>query len=167
MNAPQVILRDPGGFVGVWREVHFEKWSRRGTAAQIRARFEAQKQWIATLPAQRQIVTIAVVDGAAVAPLDRETRAAIDEGVAAMRPRVKASAVVLHADGFKAVVIRSILAAFTLVGSRTQMKTFDDLGAALAWVGPVLDDDGGRAPTVDEAAAAWRALVDSAATATA
>jgi hypothetical protein len=159
METPRVLIRDPAGYAGVWRDLHFDLWLQPGGARQIRERAAAQMAWLATLPPERHVVSIAVVHGPAAKPLDAETRAALDQSVTETRPRVKASAVVLQAEGFKAVVVRSIIAALTLVnGSRTPMKTFDQVDGALAWAHPFLDDHGGRAPTLDEIAAAWGEL---------
>ena len=62
-------------------------------------------------------------------------------------------------SGFQAVIIRSVIAALTLVsGSKAETRTFDDVQAALAWLTPRLDGEGAQRPTLDDVAAAWAAL---------
>lgn len=90
-----------------------------------------------------------------------EQRAAVGEGVAQVGARAKAAAVMIGARGFKAVIIRSIIAALTLVQrSRCPTRSFDDLEATFAWVAPMLDPADGNPITVAELAAAYRALLE-------
>lgn len=154
-------MKDAAGFSGVWREVHFEEWTNPGSAAQLRARHAKRQGFLAELPAERRIVTIAIVREEATTPLNDEQRAAVGEGVAQVGARAKAAAVMIGARGFKAVIIRSIIAALTLVQrSRCPTRSFDDLEATFAWVAPMLDPADGNPITVAELAAAYRALLE-------
>ena len=164
MEAARRIVHDEYGWAGVWRDVFVEAWTKAGTPAAIRDRFEARRAFGAELAPGRKMVTVTIVHSAAAKPVDAETRAALQAGIDATDARMKGTAVVLLADGFKAVVIRSVIAALMLaVATKYPTKTFDGVDEALVWLTSLLDDDGGRAPTIDELRAAVRALQPDAA----
>lgn len=121
---------------------------------------------LSELPAHRKVITVAVVSDKATKPISDEQRAVIDENVKASIGRVKAAAIVIMATGFKAVIIRSVIAALTLLsGARYPSKTFDSVEAMAAWVPTLLDVDGaiGRAPNAAEVKQAYDELARMAA----
>ena len=160
MEAPRLHVKDAAGFSGVWREVHFEEWTSPGSSAQMRIRLEKRRAFLEELPAHRKVITISIVRDDAIKPLDKDQRSTVDEGVAQVAPRAKCGAVVIDSSGFKAVIIRSIIAALTLVqGSKYPTKTFDNLDAMFAWIAPMLESTA----TAEELSAAYRELVEVAA----
>lgn len=167
----RLIIADAAGFSGVWREVHFDVWKTPGTAEQIRRRFAGQMQLLSDVGPDRKIVTVAVVSDEATRRLEGDSRAAVDEGVRLTDGRVKASAVVIEARGFKAVIIRSVLAALTLMQKTTHpTKSFDDVEGMFGWVAGFLDrgetnDASGRALSAVDVRAAFTELEAAAAAA--
>lgn len=153
---PRLIVKDAAGYGGIWREVHFDVWQSPGSAAQIRGRYEGQRVLMKELPPHKKLITVAVVSDEATKPLDDERRAVIDEGVKASVGRVKGAAVVIMATGFKAVIIRSVIAALTLLsGARYPSRTFDSVEAMCLWVATLLDANEATAPTADDVKRAY------------
>jgi hypothetical protein len=166
---PRLIVKDSAGYGGIWNEVHFDVWKSPGSAAEIRARYECQRILMKELPPERKLITVAVVTDEATKPLDDERRAVIDEGVKASMGRVKGAAIVIMASGFKAVIIRSVIAALTLLsGANYPSKTFDAVDAMFVWVATLLDVDGaiGRRPSAEELKQAYEELARMAASST-
>jgi hypothetical protein len=150
----RLLIKDGAGFCGVWREVYFERWSSPGSVEQIARRFEAQRKFIDEVK-ERKIITVAVVDDAAISKLEPAQRKMIDEGVAASSARVKAGAIVLHAIGFKAAFMRGILAALLLVTRAAYpTKVESDIEAGLRFVLTHL----APGTTIDDVIRAWTTL---------
>lgn len=158
MDAPRLLTRDAAGYHAAWRDVVVEEWTAPGTAEHMRARHGQTMAYLRALEG-RKIVTVSVVHEAAAKPPSSELKDAIDEATKERTPHTKASAVVLLVPGFKAAVIRSIIAGVTmLTNAKMPTKTDGDVEAALRWAAQHLDGHGGRTPSADDLVAAYRAM---------
>jgi hypothetical protein len=150
----RLLIKDGAGFCGVWREVYLELWAQPASVEQIKRRFEAQRAFINGLNGKK-IITVAVVDDAAIKQLEPEQRKLIDDGVKATTEIVKAGAIVIRATGFKAAFMRGILAALFLVTRATYAtKVESDVEGGLRFILSHLD-----APaSIEDTIRAWTTL---------
>lgn len=111
---PTIVLRDDRLCAATWGSVFFEIWYSLATPAHFRALSRHQVGFARSLPGQK-LALFTVVLMTSFAALDRELRGEIDERSRAIAPHTLATVVVLPSQGFGASVVRSVLAASSLL----------------------------------------------------
>ena len=153
----RILVADAGGFSAAFRNVHFDVWMTPGSAEQFRARYVVQHAWFKER-GEGKSVTISVIHPAAVKPVEGELRKVINESTLANMKFIKAGAIVILATGFRAAVIRGVIAALTLLtGARYPTKTCDAVDDGLKFACEQCTDG----TTIEQLRAAWAQLSSS------
>src|SRR6185503_15168057 len=104
----------------------------------------------------RKVVTISVINPDAIRPVEGELRKAISETTQLAAPHIKAGAVCILATGFRAAVIRGIIAALTLLtGAPYPTKTCEDIETGLKFAA----EQCGDGTTFNDLNRAWKQLM--------
>ena len=155
--APRIEGRTEKEVIASWREILFEIWLARGSAADIRAGIEVVKKYLARVPGP--MIGFSIVHPPAMGPLDSDGRAAIAEQARVVNPRSKAGALVILSGGFSGAIVRSIATGLSLISPpKHPNKVFDTMERACAWIAPHVTPVDGRAVTPEEIMAAYRQL---------
>ena len=148
---PRIDLSTPIVVVGVWRNLVITEWRMRGSAADVEATYTLQRRFIHALG--RKIVTLSIVPGAVIRPLDAETRKSIDDAVLDIHPHTAAAALVLPATGFGGAIVRSILTSINFLRRFDfPNKILATVPTACAFLAPYIDG----APSPDHVEAVHR-----------
>jgi hypothetical protein len=111
---PSIVLRDDRVCGATWGAVFFEIWYGHGTAGHFRALGSEQVRFARSLPGQKMAL-FTIVLMSSIPQLDREVRQAIEDRSNAMMPHTLAAVVVLPTQGFGASIVRSVIAATSLL----------------------------------------------------
>jgi len=153
-DKPRVDLSTPTVVGGVWRNLVITEWRARGTTADVSATYDLQRNLIRT--SSRKIVSLSVVPGPVIRPLEPEMRQAIDQAVFDIHPHTAAAALVLPASGFGGAIIRSVLTSLNFLRRLDfPNKIMGTVPAACAFVAAHIDG----APTAEQVEAIYREVL--------
>ena len=153
----RILLTDACGFVGAYADVILTVWTTPGTVDVLRARHTVEHDFLQRRR-ERKGVTISIIQPAAVKPVEGELRKLINESTVANAPFIKAGAIVILATGFRAAVIRGIIATLTLLtGAPYPVKTCDNIDDGLKFACEQCNDG----TTLEQLRAAWAQMSSS------
>lgn len=153
-DKPRVDLSTPIVVGGVWRNLVVIEWRGRGTVTDMSATYDLQRALIRKSP--RKLVSLSVVPGPVIRPLDPEMRKAIDEAVFDIHPHTAAAALVLPASGFGGAIIRSVLTSLNFLRRLDfPNKIMATVPAACAFVASYIEGN----PTAEQVEAIYREVL--------
>ena len=145
---PRITHQAPNVTLATWREVFVSVWRAVGTVNDVRTQYAQQRQHAQKLGSEK-VIAISVVQSRAAMSLDADVRRAIEEGTKTTQEHMKASAVIITADGFGAAAIRSVIAALMMLNRpKFPTQVFGNDDEACAWAGGFLTNvtRGGASP---------------------
>lgn len=153
-DPPRIDLSTPTVVVGLWRNLVITEWRARSSAEDMSVAYDLQRRYIRQL--SRKIVSLTVVPGAVIRPLEPEARKVLDQAVLDIHPSSAAAALVLHASGFGGAMIRSILTSLNFL-RRTDFpnKILASLPDASEFLAPYIEG----APTPAAVEVAYQAVL--------
>jgi hypothetical protein len=117
-------------------DLFFISWRQKGTPEMFRTMVKHEEALLARFGG-KPLTHLTLISAEAVMKPSGELQAAIDERAKKAVGWVKAEALVIAADGFRASLMRSILAGVALVQRPAHpYKVTGDVGEACAWIAP-------------------------------
>lgn len=134
----QIDLSNPAVTVCRWRDLVITEWRERGSAADVKAAYDLQRRYIRET--RTKLVTLTIVPGSVIRPLDTEMRKSLDEAVLEIHPHTRAAALVLPATGFGGAIVRSVLTSLNFLRRLDfPYKILATVPAACAYLAPHID----------------------------